>query len=72
MNRYATQGALIAAQLKRRPMTYGDMHALGVSTSPQKRVAEWLERHIGWALEKRKNKRGLVTWRVVPAQKGAV
>ena len=37
-----TQGATLAALLKRRSMTYGDMQALRVSTSPQKRVLEWL------------------------------
>jgi hypothetical protein len=66
-NKWATHGAVIAAELKRRALTYGDMHALGVSTSPQKRVAEWLERHPEWKLDKPKNRRGLVTWRIVRA-----
>ena len=60
-----TQGRAIIAILKRRAMTYGDMQALGISTSPQKRVAETLlptEQLI-----KAKNGAGLVTWRVVSA-----
>jgi len=65
-NVYATQGAVICAELKRRPMTYAQMQALGVSTSPQKRVAEWLDLHPKWQLVKGKNARGLVTWRVRP------
>jgi hypothetical protein len=38
-----TQGEMLADQLKRRPHTYGDMLGHKISTSPQKRVAEWLE-----------------------------
>lgn len=59
-----TQGEALAALLKRRPMTYGDMQALRVSTSPQKRVLEWLDRNPGWQLVKAKNAAGLVVWRV--------
>lgn len=59
-----TQGATLAALLKRRPMTYGDMQALRVSTSPQKRVLEWLDRNPGWQLVKAKNAQGWTTWRV--------
>ena len=66
-NVYATQGACIAAALKSRPLTYAQMHALGVSTSPQKRVIEWLKQHEGWKLDKPKNRQGLVCWRIVRA-----
>ena len=70
-NRYATQGACIVAALRRKPHTYGDMHALGLSTSPQKRVVEWLDLHPGYVLDKGKrsvNGQELVTWRVRKAQ----
>ena len=69
-NRYATQGACIVAHLQRHACTYAQMHALGVSTSPQKRVAEYLDRHPELDLVKGKRKCGcneLVTWRVVKA-----
>lgn len=65
MNKYATQGRLLIAALKRRPHTYMDMLMHGVSCSPWKRVSESL-RH-GEALVKGKNARGLTTWRVVAA-----
>ena len=63
----ATQGRRLIALLKRKSMTYGDMHALGISTSPQKRVMETLrddERVI-----KTKDASGLTRWRVVYATK---
>lgn len=62
-----TQGEQLARILKRRPMTYGDMLALRVSTSPQKRVAEWLDTYAatGWTLKKGRRADGLVTWRIV-------
>jgi hypothetical protein len=69
-NRYATQGACIVAALKRRPHTYLEMHDLGLSTSPQKRVAEFLSLHPELRLQKGKRAYGsqeLVTWRVVKA-----
>lgn len=72
MNRYATQGRLIVEALKRRPMTYFDMHRLGLSTSPQKRVVETLRLMPDWKLTKgtkRVGGRDLTTWRVVRACK---
>ena len=66
-NRYATQGACIVAHLQRHACTYAQMHALGVSTSPQKRVAEYLDRHPELKLIKGWRTAGdkvLVTWRV--------
>jgi hypothetical protein len=58
-----TQGRRLIAALKRRPMTYGAMQALGISTSPQKRIVEalaWDEKIV-----KSKGADGLVRWRVV-------
>lgn len=60
-----TQGRRLIALLKRRAMTYGDMQATGISTSPQKRVAECLA--DSEQLIKAVNGAGLVTWRVVSA-----
>lgn len=57
-----TQGRRLIDHLKRRAMTYGEMQALGISTSPQKRVAESLyerERII-----KTKGHDGLVRWNI--------
>lgn len=68
-NRYATQGRLIVEALKRRPMTYMQMLALGVSVCPWKRVAETLRLMPEWRLSTGKNRRGLTTWRVVRACK---
>lgn len=67
-NRYATQGALIVEQLKRRPLTYAEMLALGVSSCPWRRVDEWLSRTLEWQLRKGTKavgRRVLTTWRVV-------
>lgn len=73
-NRYATQGALIAEALKRKPHTYMEMLKLGVSTCPWKRVDEWLCR--GDVAEKWRLKRAskwlggnryVTTWRIVRA-----
>ena len=69
-NRYATQGRLIIEQLKRRPMTYMQMIALGVSVCPWKRVQESIGGAVGWRLDTSgRNRQGLVTWRVVRACK---
>lgn len=66
----------IVAELKRRPCTYADMmiarnpYGAITSTSPHRRVAEWLETAEGrkWELLKGKiwlgGKRYLVTWRL--------
>jgi hypothetical protein len=69
-NRYATQGACIVAALRTKAHTYAEMHRLGVSTSPQKRVAEYLRLHPELKLVKGNKAHGcteLVTWRVVKA-----
>lgn len=62
-NRHATQGRCVIEALKRKPHTYAQMLALGVSLSPWKRVGECL-RH-GESLVKAPNRQGLTTWRVV-------
>jgi hypothetical protein len=62
-NRYATQGRLLIDALKRKPHTYMQMLAHGVSVSPWKRVAESLRDDE--RVEKGRNAKGLTTWRVV-------
>ena len=64
-NVYATQGRLLIAALKRKPHTYMQMLAHGVSVSPWKRVSEALRE--GEQLVKGKNRQGLTTWRVIQA-----
>lgn len=64
-NRYATQGALIAHALLKRPMTYGQMLALGAGLSPWKRCQEYLRGHQGLILTKTTGRDGLIRWRVV-------
>jgi hypothetical protein len=66
-NKYATQGRLLIAALKRKPHTYMDMLRHGISVSPWKRIAESLGPTE--ALVKEKNRRGLTTWRVIAAKK---
>ncbi len=61
----------IVGWLKDRPMTYGAMLRMSLSTSPWKRVAEWLERNPKWKLRKGTVTRGgqvLTTWRIVRAR----
>jgi len=62
-----TQGDQLASCLKRWPATYGDMQDWQISTSPQKRVQEWLKLRCnrGWQLDKGKSFSGLTTWRIV-------
>lgn len=57
-----TQGDLLARALLYQPHTYGDMQRLGISTSPQKRVREWLDRHDWAALSKETGSDGLIRW----------
>ena len=64
-NRYATQGRVLIAALRRRAHTYRDMLAHGVSMSPWKRIAECLG--ADERLVKGTNRQGLTTWRVVKA-----
>ena len=58
----STQGRRLIEHLKRRPMTYGEMQRLGISTSPQKRVAESL--YSDEIIVKTKGYDGLVRWKV--------
>jgi hypothetical protein len=62
-----TQGRRLISVLKRRALTYLEMQALGISTSPQKRVVETLRDDE--LLIKALNGAGLVTWRVVSASR---
>lgn len=58
-----TQGAVLVECLRLRPMTYGEMLRLGVSTCPWRRVAESLDT-TKWKLVKTKGHDGLIRWRV--------
>lgn len=62
-----SQGRRLIALLKRKPMTYGEMHRTGISTCPHKRVAECLAPHE--LLVKATNAQGLVVLRVRTATK---
>ena len=64
MSAKQTKGRRLIAILKRKAMTYLEMQALCISTSPQKRVVEGLrddERIV------KGMRGGLTTWRVVAA-----
>lgn len=72
-NRYATQGALLAEQLKKYPHTYMEMYSYGLSTCPHKRLAEWERLHGDkWRIVKGRRYEGqgkyLTTWAVKRAQ----
>lgn len=58
-----TKGQLIAAALRRRPMTYMQMWSLGFSSCPWKRAKEGLR--DGEQIKKGTTRDGLVTWQVV-------
>ena len=47
-----TQGQRLADRLKQGPHTYGDMLRYEISTSPQKRIAEWLDQQAKAAAPK--------------------
>ena len=66
-NRYATQGRVLIEALKRKPHTYLEMLAYGISTSPWKRISESLRE--GELLAKGRNDKGLTRWRVITATK---
>lgn len=60
-----TQGQRLLAALRRKPHTYMQMQMLGISTSPQKRLAESLHYlKEGERIVRRVNGRGLVEWSV--------
>lgn len=58
-----TQGRLLIEKLKRKPHTYGQMLAIGISVCPWKRIKEAL--CIDEQIFKAKNRQGLMTWLVV-------
>ena len=62
-----TQGRRLITLLKRRPMSYLDMQATCISTSPQKRIMECLQPDE--QLIKALGADGLVRWWVVSATK---
>lgn len=64
-NKWATQGRCLIEALKKRPMTYGDMLALGLGNSPWKRVMEALDESREQLL-KSPGPDKLLRWRVVP------
>lgn len=67
-NRYATQGACLTAALMKKPHTYMEMIGLGLSSSPWRRVQEYLRITPGLALVKTQKKVGdhkLTAWKVV-------
>ena len=64
-----TQGDRLAALLKARPHTYGQMLAHCISTSPHKRVLEWVTVHPEWEIVREKRQRdGLVMWSLRPVK----
>jgi hypothetical protein len=66
MSDYQTQGRRVIEALMRRPHTYMEMLHLGVSTCPQKRVAECLRAHEKIVKGSRcVGGRDLTTWQVV-------
>ena len=63
-----TQGERLAAAIRRKPMTYMEMALLCISTSPHKRILEWLKGRDDVKLVKKLNRQGLVTWSVRAAK----
>jgi hypothetical protein len=57
-----TQGRRLIEHLKRRAFTYLEMQMLGISTSPQKRIAESL--YASERIVKKKGADGLIRWSV--------
>lgn len=64
-NRFATQGRLVIAELKKRPMTYRQMLMLGLGNSPWKRCTECLDTEKETLLRVPGPDK-LVRWRVIP------
>ncbi len=58
-----TQGRRLIGHLMRRPMTYGEMQMLRISSSPQKRIVESLDTERE-EIVKTKGHDGLIRWRV--------
>lgn len=66
--KHTTQGDRIIKALRGSWLTYGEMQRLGISTSPQKRVTETLERRPDLKLLKVRGEDGLIRWRVARAK----
>lgn len=64
LDRVITQGEALVYRLRYAWMTYGEMQRTGISTSPQKRVMEYLERRDDLELLKTRGEDGLIRWRV--------
>lgn len=62
-----TQGQILLQACRRKEMTYGDLQALGISTSPHKRLVEAAARYLKpfETLRRRVNKAGLIAFKVV-------
>lgn len=65
MSIYATQGRALISHLKRRPHTYMEMLAHGLSISPWKRIKECLADNE--CIVKAQDAKGRTTWRVTKA-----
>jgi hypothetical protein len=63
-----TQGQRIAAALRRRPLSYMQMLALGISLCPWKRCRESLQPDE--SIRKGVNCDGLTTWAIVRNKRG--
>ena len=59
MSKCKTQGRFLIERLKRKAHTYGDMLAIGISTSPWRRIKEALG--IDEQIIKVENRQGLIT-----------
>lgn len=68
--KHSTQAEKLVAELRKRPMTYGDLLALRVSTSPWKRLSEaahlYLRPHESLTRFKRERD-GLTVFKIVRA-----
>ena len=62
-----TQGDRLISALRGAWLTYAEMHRLGISTSPQKRVAERLAHRPELKLLKVRGEDGLIRWRIARA-----
>jgi hypothetical protein len=70
-----TQGALLAEACKKKAHTNMQLLDHGLSTSPWRRIGEWLDRNPDWMRQAgtfvRLGDQKLVTWRIVKSPKKA-
>jgi hypothetical protein len=70
-----TQGALLSEACKKRALTNMQLLDMGLSTSPWRRLGEWLDRNPEWMRQPgtfvRLGEHKLVTWKIVRAPKTA-